>query len=499
MDILDTLVGEQTGPDFGNASEYQAAYYGALISGSDPIQLNARAGSGKTTTLVNGAKYLGGETLLLCFGKANKEELEARVKGSALAKTFNGQGSGLLWKYLRGAQLNANKVREATRSYMGEGSDLYHEYGTAVVRAISLMKNNAFGIYGQATVEPQNIAELISAYDLGVPEDKLSDISEIALRVFNLTNKDFSCYDFDDQLYIPIAMGWNFRPFTNVLVDEDQDLSPIQHIMLERLSEAGSRILGVGDDRQAIYGFRGALSNSVELLEKRFNMKRMPLPICYRCPKSVIKLAQVYVPDILWRPDAPEGEVLYRSESHSEDPEFFNPDVLVLSRTNAPLFKNVLHYVSHRRPCRVKSAFLETFQGFIRSFKTELCSDLRPKLREWFDKEKAAAERKGFKGRIAGLTDKYETADLLAREFKRTYEIIQLLDTLVASTSGTRFSTVHGAKGTEADDVYILRPDLLPSPFATTKEQMLQEENLLYVAITRARRSLTWGISHDKG
>lgn len=490
MDPLDMMQEEQAPQDFGNASEYQRAYYEALINTADPIQLNARAGCGKTTTLVQGAKYLGGDTLLLAFGKANQLELESRVKGFAIAKTFNGLGSGLFWRFNRSAVLNGNKVREATRLLMGEGNDLYREFGGAIVRAVSLIRNNALGLVN-GVVDPEDVSDLFDAYDLGVPAEQLPQMVQLTLDVFRRTRSDHSSYDFDDQLYTPIAMGWDFKHFSNVLVDEDQDLSPIQHLMLERLVEQGARLLGVGDDRQAIFGFRGALSNSVEQLEQKFGLHRLPLPICYRCPQSVIRAAQVYVPDIQSRPGAPEGIV----DTALEDPLQWPPDTLVLSRTNAPLFRAILYYVRKRLPCRVTSSFLESFQGFIRSFKTDDCASLRVKLREWYEKEVESAKAKGLKGRLAGLADKYETADLLAQEFRRTYDIIQLLDTLSKSIYGTRFSTVHKAKGTEADDVYILRPDLMPSPFAQTKEAIQQEMNLLYVAITRAKRSLTWGVS----
>jgi superfamily I DNA/RNA helicase len=495
VDILDTLQSEQPSQDFGNASDYQKAYYEALMYTSDNIQLNARAGSGKTTTLTKGAEYLGGDTVVLCFNKSNQVELEAMVKGYAQAKTFNGLGNGLFWRHNRSAVLNANKVREAVRLHLGEGSETYREYGGAVVRAVSLMKSNALGLSASGAVDPEEVSEIFDSYDLGVPEDKLSTMVDVTLEVFRRTNRDYSQFDFDDQLYVPIAMGWDFKRFSNVLVDEDQDLSPIQHLMLQRLVDQGARLLGVGDDRQAIYGFRGALSNSVERLEERFSLKRMPLPICYRCPKRVIKEAQLYVSDIQAAPWADEGIVRYQKDHSEEDPQFFDSETLVLSRTNAPLFKSILRYIRAKRPCRVESNFLESFQGFIRSFKVETTDHLRPLLKDWFEKEKASAEKKGFKGRIAGLTDKFETADLLAREFKRTFEILQLLQQLSKSANGTRFSTVHKAKGTEADDVYILRPDLMPSPFANTKEQMRQEENLLYVAITRAKKSLTWGVS----
>ena len=52
------------------------------------------------------------------------------------------------------------------------------------------------------------------------------------------------------------------------------------------------------------------------------------------------------------------------------------------------------------------------------------------------------------------------------------------------------FSTIHRAKGLEADTVHLVRPDLLPHPMARGW-QVEQETHLRYVAHTRANRSLT--------
>jgi DNA helicase-2/ATP-dependent DNA helicase PcrA len=501
MDILDLQIGEQP-PEPEKPlyepflSKYQTDYFDAVRNTGTNIQLDARAGSGKTFTLVRAVSYLP-DSLVLAFGRVNKEELAEKCRStSAKVSTFNGLGHGLFFKNNRSAELDARKVYRHTAEILGTGNELLKEHGYAITRAVSLMKNNAWGIYQgpKETFAIEDISELIDSYGLDVPSDNLPQISSIVNNVWHRQAKDYSTFDYDDQLWVPVSMGWPFRYYANVLVDEDQDLSPIQHIMLEQLASTGSRILGVGDDRQAIYGFRGALTDSVELLRKKFSMTSMPLPICYRCPQAVIREAQAYVPDIQARPDAPEGSVIRQWEIFGKDPEFFGPEELVISRTNAPLFKAILRYVRAKRPCRVETNFLEQFQGFVRGFKCETTAELRPKLDAWRLKEIEAAEKKGFKGKIAQIEDKYETSMLLANEFKRVYEMLSCVEMLSKSPFGTRFSTVHKAKGTEAEDVYILRPDLMPSPFANTKEQMAQEMNLLYVAITRAKSRLTWGM-----
>ena len=57
---------------------------------------------------------------------------------------------------------------------------------------------------------------------------------------------------------------------------------------------------------------------------------------------------------------------------------------------------------------------------------------------------------------------------------------------------GVVLSTIHKSKGLEADNVFILDVNLIPSKYATTKDQLKQERNLLYVAITRAKNKLIY-------
>lgn len=55
-----------------------------------------------------------------------------------------------------------------------------------------------------------------------------------------------------------------------------------------------------------------------------------------------------------------------------------------------------------------------------------------------------------------------------------------------------KLSTIHKAKGLENDKIFLICPELIPSRFATQLWQLKQEQNLLYVAITRAKKDLTY-------
>jgi DNA helicase-2/ATP-dependent DNA helicase PcrA len=73
--------------------------------------------------------------------------------------------------------------------------------------------------------------------------------------------------------------------------------------------------------------------------------------------------------------------------------------------------------------------------------------------------------------------------------------VIGRCETLFANVSGDTsnfvlLSSVHRAKGLEADVVHVIRPDQMPHPMARGPEAQAQEQNLIYVAYTRARREL---------
>jgi hypothetical protein len=472
-----------SGPAAGpQASEFQEAIYSAGLGGQENLLVEAVAGSGKSTTLRELSRRLPGSTLYTAFNKAIATEMETKgLRGDV--KTFNGLGHGVLTRNRPGAKLNARKVPEIIKSIMGEGSGDYREFGYTLARVVGLAKNCALGIGGEEPIW-QDFETIIDDYGFDIPGEFIDSFSVICREAFELSRLDERTFDFDDQLWTPLANGWEYPHWDNVLIDEAQDLSPIQHLMAASMQ---SRLIAVGDRHQAIYGFRGALHNSMDLLKDRFAMKELPLSICYRCSQSVVLAAQDFCPQINWRDGAPQGEI---SWSRS-DPELFTSQHMILCRNNAPLFRAILAKIRAQEPCQVLSSFLDSFHGFIRGFKTRFSSDLVAKVDHWFEKERELAKTRS---KLSLLADKRETVKLLAGQFSLTEDILRMLDKLKESRSGPIFATIHKAKGLEYPNVYILRPELLGG-FGDdqTPEQKQQEANLHYVAITRAQETLTYG------
>jgi|HubBroStandDraft_4_1064222.scaffolds.fasta_scaffold08568_2 DNA helicase-2/ATP-dependent DNA helicase PcrA len=474
-------------------SPFQDAIFSAVRDCDDPLLIQAVAGSGKTTTIIEATRFATGPNLFLAFNKAIAEDIRGKLP-SGEAKTLNALGHRLWMQNASGARLEARKTERLVEAIMPP--EARRKFGYIVQRIVSTAKASAVGI--DSEVNSSDFEHFITNGEWDIDDADIVSAAHYAAKVFSLSRDDLTTFDFDDQLYGPVYRHWPFPAFGTVLVDEAQDLNRIQHLFLEALCQERTRLIAVGDRNQAIYAFRGALANSLDLLKEHFRMAELPLSISYRCPLAVVAEAQELVPYIQARPGAPAGLVSHPRPDSSEDPELFEEGWLVVCRNNAPLFAAIMRHVRARKPCRVLSNALEGLAGFIKKFRTEDPSEMLRRLDRWLQKETMAAESKGMAWKVASLEDKAETVRALSEGFRTVEEILGLIRSLSEGRSGPIFSTIHKAKGLEAEHVYFLRPDLVPGWWVMDKDALQQEYNLRYVAITRAKQSLTYGIRRGK-
>ena len=116
-------------------------------------------------------------------------------------------------------------------------------------------------------------------------------------------------------------------------------------------------------------------------------------------------------------------------------------------------------------------------------------------LWEYYSAEKMRlVSRDAPESALDTLTDRVQTLEVMLEGTSTTDEVIGRISTIfqdVTPESAVLCSSVHRAKGLEAEDVVILRPELLPLKKRTELE-MQQERNIQYVAYTRAKRALTF-------
>jgi superfamily I DNA/RNA helicase len=286
------------------------------------------------------------------------------------------------------------------------------------------------------------------------------------------------------------------------MIDEAQDLNRAQLELVLRAVGPGGRTLAVGDAGQAIYGWAGADYTSMERIAERTQARALPLSICYRCPASHVALAQSIHPQIEARPDAPEGDIW----SEVPEPDMLDrlrPGDLVICRTNAPLV--ALTYALIRRGVQARMRGRDIGRGLAalvrRIANQEDCTlaDFPERVERWREQQEEALLAKGKVGleqALINLRDRAETVVAVYDSQKPAslVDFVRRVEELFRDKDEARavvwLSSIHRAKGDEAEHVYVARPDLLPHPKASAPQDMEQEQNLRYVAFTRAKAAL---------
>lgn len=295
--------------------------------------------------------------------------------------------------------------------------------------------------------------------------------------------------DFDDMIFIPVASGWVRPDYDMVVVDEAQDMNAAQ-ILLARGSCRG-RIAVVGDDRQAIYGFRGADSTSIDRLKAELRAVELPLTITYRCPRAIVALAADIVPDYTAAPGAPVGVVT--ACPSTAIPKLCVPGDFVLSRKNAPLTGICLAILRSGKRAKIEGKDIgERLVGIVRKLKAKSIPDLLTRLGRWLEKESARAMRtKHPEEKIDKLKDEVETICGLAAGLSGPRELETRIEALFDDSEGDGnvavvCSSIHRSKDLESDRVFLLVDTLYPR-----KRNDIEERNIHYVGLTRAKRELT--------
>lgn len=506
-------------------SPYQQALFAHV---ADPRRGSATvvavAGSGKTTSALKCLEHLPARLSVqfFAFNTTIAAELKERIAAmeaeaepgryrQVRASTFHSVGFNAVAKKLgkRPADLKTEsaKCRKLFKNMVGEAD--YETYHAFVTKLVGLAKGEGLGVLRPGLPdEPWH--ELIRHHDLSLEsEDATLEravvLARDLLRESNRVAKEEGWLDYDDQLYLPLL--WKCRLWQNdvVFIDEAQDTNPVRRAIAKLALRPGGRLIAIGDPRQAIYGFTGASHDAMDLLAKEFNCTELPLTVSYRCAKSVVRLAQELVPYLEAHEDAPEGEVLYLPLwPDTRSPQTGREGALdrltdhdaVLCRNTAPLVQLAYELIARGRGCRLIGKDIgEGLANLVKQMRARDVDRLLVKLQAYEEREVAAFTAKGEEQKAEGVTDRVACVLTVVKHLPETQRtiagLLTKLETLFSDTNGTlSLLTAHKAKGKEYDTVAILRPELMPSKWARQDWQYEQERNLMYVAYTRAKRTL---------
>lgn len=466
----------------------------------DNLVVVARAGTGKTTTILEGIGYAPESSILLAaFNKKIAVELQAKLKNPrAEAATMHSVGFKLVkmfWGPVRIAEYG-DRARDLAKRSAPQAPDV-------VQRLISKLHSLCREMVPFAT----NWEDLVSvalefdcepepemaAWGWGTPE-----VCAAAYRAMMIAKeKPLGGIDFADMLYLPLVNGWVRPMFELVVIDEAQDMNPAQIELARRL--ASKRVVMVGDDKQAIYGFRGADSGVLGRMVKILGAKELKLTTTYRCGKEIVREAQSLVPDFQAGPDNPSGIV--REISKSEFMGEVAVGDVVLSRTNAAIVPLCLRCYMEGTPAKIEGKDLaESLRTLVKKLATGVAASSIPqfleKVKNWEAKEvDRLVKAYGLERAEAKIETTHDKADVLrslAHGAAGVPELKTRIDRIFNDINQDRcitFSTIHKAKGLEWDRVFLL--DYTMRRNRKTQElQSSEEANIRYVGITRAKSEL---------
>lgn len=459
-------------------SAYQQDIFKDIATGTGNTQVDALAGTGKTSTIVEGFYYIPkGQSALMCaFNKSIQTELETRAPEGVTVSTLHSLGYKACRKtFPKIGQPDKNKLEgyiQAEKGNDGETADLRFNLG----KAISLCK-------GYLAESYQDIDPILDRHDVDTCGESREGFITSVIKIMNATKKDTNRVDFDDMIWFPAVHGMKLDRYNRVMIDEAQDLNLAQIYLALNSVDANGRILSVGDEHQAIYGFRGADSNAIQNIVDRLGSKRLPLSVTYRCAKSIVSLAKELVPNLEAAPGAEEGLVADIGANQIES--MVRPGDFILSRVNAPLIKWCLTLLKARIPANIQGRDMgKNLMALIKKSKAKDVDGFLGYLNEYQEME--ATRMLAAKRDPATLYDKVECLRTLCEGTKTLEEVKDNIDKLFHDGDDKDrviLSSTHKAKGLERDRVF-----MLADTYRTGKSQ--EETNLTYVAYTRAKREL---------
>jgi hypothetical protein len=468
-------------------TKQQEAIWHAIEKTTDDIVVNAGAGTGKTFTIVEASNRIPPflKRGFLCFNKSIQLELQERLPEGVEAKTFHALGFSAFFKNGIKPKVNNYKVKNIIDSIPALGRD--YKSTNQLKKLIGLVKGSMIDCNNK-----QSIRNIIDYYNIEFrsPKDEQLGIDNVC-TILDECKADLYNIDYDDMIWIPLVKDWALTKFDILFVDEAQDFNEMQRELIVRCTENGRCII-VGDKNQAIYGFRGADSNSMAIFSERLEkmgkkVQHFPMTLTWRCPKSVIKEANRYVKEFNGLDTAEEGSVNVNAH--------FNPakDDIVLCRYNAPLVSAFYDLLTQGKSAYVLGRDMTT--GLVNAV-NKITKDKNMPTSEFlnlfetdFNTQYSRLVAANKQNQANNLEDKVSCIRIFASRTSNVGGIISEIKRVFdgKSKGDIMLSTVHKAKGLEADNVYILTPERMPHPKATN---MQEERNICYVAITRAKKNL---------
>ena len=491
-------------------SKYQQAIYDYIVHENGNLVVEAAAGSGKTTTLVNCLRLIPefNKVLLCAFNKDIVTELEKKTKDfeNVDVRTLHGLGLTMLRRnYPTISPVpNVFKYESYIKNNLRELSSLdtrrlssrdYFRYVDNIKKYVDYGR-----FYLCSTVKDLDFIE--DRYDI----ETIRDEKLIALEVMDWGKTELEDIDYTDMVWFPHVL--DLKPvgllYDFIMVDECQDMNKAERELILKCRKENTRLVSVGDSNQMLYSFAGGDPDSFKELKSIPNTKCLPLSISYRCPRNVVEYAKQLVPTIeANEANTNEGKVLFDvSLDDAEDGD------MILCRNNAPLVQVYNEFLKLGKKAYIRGKDIgSNLKKLVQSTRqtkinadcredglfVRLYDDLFTTRNKIMEKSAIDAQTAMKSPIIEGKLDMIKALEVLSEGINTTDELIAKIDEIFPKKDkkeGISLSTVHKAKGLEANNVYIVCRSLMPSKSAKKDWEVQQEHNLMYVAYTRAKNKL---------
>ena len=382
-----------------------------------------------------------------------------------------------------GIEVTVYSNGQETTGFVDSNSEYFNLINAARIKEISIEDEYNTGMY---------------SYEL---EKKLLYILEQELNNYK---DSFKLYDFTDMIE-KFNVAKLCPKYDVIFVDEAQDLSPIQWKMVDILRENSKYVILAGDDDQAIYGWAGADVLKFIAIQAK---KDIILPQSYRVPRNVQDIANKIldrIPDDRkvkknWKSRDEEGKVNYITTI--DDAPLYEGNWLVLARTNdrleklKPLLKDMGIYFQFKGRKSFTASLFRSILNYTRwqnkGDKLSL-SELKD-IFECTQSYHTLREERLYDLKEFGFSNTerwYDVFKINPDECLYVREMLRQEENL-HKDARVQLSTIHSAKGGQADNVLLILDNTKTIREATEKsdDKHDEEHRVWYVGVTRTKQNL---------
>jgi superfamily I DNA/RNA helicase len=464
----------------------------AAAAQGDSLKVEALAGTGKTSTMRSVARVLplSKKIVYLAFNRSTAQEARGSFPSHVTVKTSHALAMGAVgFRYRSRLTTNGWQVKQAVEQFLRpelarSAGPRPIDYDRYLYATLDVLRNF------QYSSDPEITEALMPAeYELFCNPKRVADLAWHAWQESSLLT---GCLPITHDLYVKVFQLAKTRiPADTIIVDEMQDSNPVLVGILKDQSHA--QIIGVGDDNQAIYGFRGA-TNAL----KQLPYAQYPLTLSWRFGDRIAAVANTVL-------EAKGCALRVRGKRRSDEVVQYCDELptAVITRTNAGLVAEALQLFERSvpgngvmRPARLAivggaDPVVSQIMGAYELYERGRSSHPNFRIFESWQELTLAVETSHASSLrpFVGLVEKYN------------YQIPEICERLKRETvpepsADVVLSTAHKFKGGESARVRI-SGDF--SPFVAADQRTGEivffedEANLAYVALTRAKKQLQLG------